>query len=345
MSVKAPAMPVLLAVLALGGLGCEASEYTCVSPHQSPVVPFRWLELEQPFRRVDVYAPSAHAVNTEWTLVFEHREPCTEWEDREHTVGPDDLGAVEIAVSPAALAEVGERSPGEWGESLQVRIRTLAEGDGSIVVRGRFGGELVEQRHLFHVRAIDEIEVPHGRYVEGAVLSGLPLSTDARVVLFPSYPVEGPWRRADGFLELATMPLQEEQPPLTTVRLLKPGSGNVKRLERSAEVVWTTYESAIEVVPLQALAPLPRQPTWSAGITCAPREIVGFGRITVLDGAGMELRGGAALVRSTAPWIVRPLPRDRDFRLLCLAPGTANIELVGEGAPPPFTVTVRAESP
>ena len=59
----------------------------------------------------------------------------------------------------------------------------------------------------------------------------------------------------------------------------------------------------------------------------------------------MELRGGGALVRSTAPWIVRPLPQDRDVRLLCLAPGTASIELVGEGAPPPFTVTVRAESP
>ena len=192
MSVKAPAMPVLLAVLALGGLGCEASEYVCVSPERDPVVPFRWLEHERPTRRIVAYAPSAHAVHAEWTLAFEHRERCTEWEDREHTVGPDDLGAVEIAVSPAALAEVGQRRSGEWDESLQVRIRTLAEGDGEIVVRGRFGGEFVEARHPFHVRAIDEIEVPHGRYVEGAVLHGRPLSTDGRVVLFPSYPLERP---------------------------------------------------------------------------------------------------------------------------------------------------------
>ena len=348
MSVTAPAMPVFLAVLALGGLGCEASEYTCVSPVTAPVVPFRWLEHERPGRRIVAYALSAHAVQTEWTLAFEHREPCTEWEDCEHTVGPDDLGAVEIAVSPATLAEVGERRPGEWDESLQVRIRTLAEGDGEIVVRGRFGGKLVEARHPFHVRAIDEIEVPHGRYVEGAVLVGHPFSTDGRVVLFPSYPLERPWRRADGFLELATMPLQrwrsEEGPPLTTVRLLKPGMGNVKRLEFSAGP-GATQEYAIEVVPLQALAPLPRPPRWSADITCSPRELVDVARTTVLDGAGMELRGGGALVRSTAPWIVRPLPQDRDVRLLCLAPGTASIELVGEGAPPPFTVTVRAESP
>ena len=142
------------------------------------------------------------------------------------------------------------------------------------------------------------------------------------------------------------MPLQwwfpEEAPPLTTVRLLKPGIGNVKRLEFSAGP-GATEESAIEVVPLQALAPLPRQPTWSAGITCAPREVVGVAPIIVVDGAGQELRGGGALVRSTAPSMVRPLPKDRSVRLLCLAPGTANIELVGEAAPPPFTVTVRAE--